>query len=496
MLLKSNKNGAVVNLFIRAFQLMFAVCFALILFNVVFNREVYSYFAPILILLSLIVIGLVFWLYSKFADRKIEEHYIKILLGMSGSLLLVQIVFAVFLRYDPIFDLEAVYKGAIHWVETGSFTDYDSSTCHTDYFYIFPNNLGCLYFMFMLFKTASLIGIKDYFMVASVCNALMISGTLLLSAGIARRLWSKKEGLICASLFLLSPPFWFLAPVFYTDSLTLIFPVALWYCVLRADACKSKVGVFGLYLLSSVLVVVGGMIKPTVWIAFIAIGVIQLFRRQWLRQAILTLTTIIMLITVSSAFNSFMSPTYIDVDKAEQKNLPYEYWLSIGLSNNGSYRNDYFEIAMAPEGQEAKKDAIRPLIQSDLKEQGISGLLKLFTVKTTRAFGDGTYASSDFLDDRPVSPNLLHKFLLYDNEYYSVYSHIATGVLVALLVLAVLGTVKPSQDLRQTSAPLCLFGLMLFLMVWEVNSRYILNFIPMLFLSATSGIKAFSKHSV
>lgn len=493
-MLKSNKNGMVANILIRAFQLLFAVCFALILFNVIFYREVYSYFAPILILLALFVIGLLFWLYSKFADKRIEKHYNKILLGMTGILLTVQIVFAVFLRYDPIFDLEAVYKGAIHWVETGSFTNYDSSTCHTDYFYIFPNNLGCLYFMFLFFKTVSLVGIKDYFMVASVCNALMISGTMLLSAGIARQLWSKREGLICAVFFLLSPPFWFLAPVFYTDSLTMIFPVAVWYCVLRADACKSKVGVFGLYLLSSVLVVVGGMIKPTVWIAFIAIGIIQLFRKQWLRQAILTVTAIVMLITVSYAFNTFMSPTYIDAGKAEQMNLPYEYWLSIGLSNNGGYRNDYFEIAMGPEGQEAKKDALRPLIEADLKEQGISGLFKLFTTKTTRAFGDGTYASSDFLDDRPVLLNILHKFLLYDSEYYSVYTHIATGVLAALLVLAVLGAVKPTHDLRQNVAPLCLFGLMLFLMVWEVNARYILNLVPMLLISATAGIKAISKH--
>ena len=489
-----NKVGVIPSLLARAFQLLFVGCFGLILFNVVFNREVYAYFAPILILLALFVICLVFWIYSKLGYKNIDKHYIKILLAMSGGLFLVQVLFAVLLRFDPIFDLEAVYKGAVHWVETGTFVDYDSSTCHTDYFYIFPNNLGCLYFMYLLFKGASLLGIRDYFMVAAVCNSLMICGTMLLSSGVARRLWSKREGLLCAALFLLSPPFWFLAPVIYTDSLTLIFPVAVWYCVLRADECNNRIGMIGLYLLSAVLIVIGGLIKPTVWIAFIAIGIVQLLRKQWLRQAILTVTAIVMLVVVNFAFDSIISQKHLDPVKSEEMNLPYEYWLSIGLSQDGDYRDDYFQISMQPEGQQAKKDALRPLIQLDLKQQGVSGLFKLFTVKTTRAFGDGTYASSDFLDDRPVSPNLLHKFLLYDSEHYSVYTHIATGVLVALLALAVLGCIKSTGDLRQLVAPLCLFGLMLFLMVWEVNARYILNFVPMLFISATAGVKTFSKH--
>lgn len=491
---KINKKGLASSLLVRAFQLLFVGCFGLILFNVIFNREVYSYFAPTLILLAVFVICFIFWLYSKLADEKADKHYIKLLLAMSGFLFAVQIIFAYLLRFDPIFDLEAVYKGAIHWVQTGTFVDYDSSTCHADYFYIFPNNLGCLYFMYLLFKGASTIGISDYFMVASVCNSLMICGTLLLSSGIARRLWSKREGLLCASMFLLSPPFWFLAPVIYTDSLTLLFPVAAWYCVLRAEECKNRLCTVGLYLLSAMLVVVGGMIKPTVWIAFIAIGIVQLLRKQWLRQAILTVTAIVLLVAANFAFDSMMSPKYLDPVKAEQMNLPYEYWLSIGLSQDGDYRDDYFQIAMEPEGQEAKKEALKPIIEFDLKQQGISGLFRLFTVKTTRAFGDGTYASSDFLDDRPVKPNALHDFLLYESKHYSVYTHIATGVLVALLALAVLGCIKSSSDFRSIVAPLCLFGLMLFLLVWEVNARYILNLVPMLFISAVSGVKTFSKH--
>ncbi len=473
----------------KIFQTVFVIFFGLILLNVIFNREVYNYIALILILLAAAVLYMLYCANCRLinADDYINKNYKLIMVVAASLMFLIQMVFVEALRFEPIFDLEAVYSSAIHWVQNGSFADYVSSTCHTDYFYIFPNNLGCLYYYFAIFKLSSLVGITDYFLVAAICNSLLICGSLLLSAGIARRLWSEKAAVICACFFFISPPFWFMADVFYTDSLTMTFPVAVWYCVLCADECKKRVSVALWYLLAGVMCLIGWLIKPTVLIVFVAIAIVQLLRNQWIKQAALTVIAVVVLICGNLAFDALVYPSQLDPVKAEQVNLPYEYWLSIGLSGDGRYRNDYFSASMAPVGQNAKKEAMRPIIKNDLKQQGVFGLIELFTSKTARAFGDGTYASSDFLDDRPQSPNVLHKFLLYDSEGYSVYSHICTAVLLALLAMSLYGVFKQGTDMRATVAPLCLFGLMLFLMIWEVNGRYILNFVPMIFISATGG---------
>ena len=138
MLLKEKCKFSIQKFCIYSFKILFIVSFTLILFNVLFNREIYDYFAPVLILLGLLTIGIIFFIYYKIPNKLTEERYLKILLTLGCILFITELVFTLFLRFDPIYDLEAVFKGAISWVETGNFTDYDSNTCHANYFYIFP----------------------------------------------------------------------------------------------------------------------------------------------------------------------------------------------------------------------------------------------------------------------------------------------------------------------------------------------------------------------
>lgn len=63
------------------------------------------------------------------------------------------------LRFTPSFDLDAIYGGAIQWVETGSFSGY------YDYFDWFPNNLGGLCLFYFVFKIGRFFG-TDYFAMA------------------------------------------------------------------------------------------------------------------------------------------------------------------------------------------------------------------------------------------------------------------------------------------------------------------------------------------
>lgn len=118
------------------------------------------------------------------------------------------------LRFDPQFDLEAIYRGTEQWVNIGDFTSYSSYTCHDNYFYVFPNNTGALFFLFIVFKNASLFGITDFFCVAMVVNVIMVTATMVITSLICKRRMSPSAGLLAAALFLISPPFWFIAPVF------------------------------------------------------------------------------------------------------------------------------------------------------------------------------------------------------------------------------------------------------------------------------------------
>lgn len=455
-----------------------------------FNRESYGNNTVIVCVaagLHLLAIAKLYRFLSGSRGAGVRGHFGRTLGIMAAVLLIVELALGFVLRFDPRWDLEAIFRGAIHWYRSGGFADYSSETCHPRYFYIFPNNIGGLCFYYLLFSAVRLFGMGDYWLAALVVNTLLLTGTMVFSACIARRLWGSAAGLLCAAMFLLSPPFWFFGPVFYTDSLSMMFPAAAWYCCMRAEETE-KARRAAWFAAAGLCGAIGGMIKPTVWIILIAIAVVYILRGEW--KLLMTFALLSSLLVGGSqlALHSAIYPEYLDPKLAEQWNMPTEYWLALGLSDEGKYRSDYFGAAMEPEGQAEKKAVLRELIAENVREKGFSGMLELFAKKMTRAFGDGTFALSDFLDDRPQEDTILHQFVLYDGEHYKLYASLCTGILAVQLFLAALGGADGKNGIRSLPAPMALFGLILFLSVWEVTGRYFVNYSPMIFITAVGGL--------
>ena len=107
-------------------------------------------------------------------EKFIEKNYNKILISFGIGMFIIEIVLGIALRYDPLWDVGAIHKGAIEWVETGTFENY------YEYFYRFPNNLAAMAFLHLFFKIASIFGIKDYFAISVVINSIMVSCTTVI----------------------------------------------------------------------------------------------------------------------------------------------------------------------------------------------------------------------------------------------------------------------------------------------------------------------------
>ena len=67
---------------------------------------------------------------------------------------IIEIVLGIALRYDPLWDVGAIHKGAIEWVETGTFENY------YEYFYRFPNNLAARHFCICFSKLHQYLELK------------------------------------------------------------------------------------------------------------------------------------------------------------------------------------------------------------------------------------------------------------------------------------------------------------------------------------------------
>lgn len=481
------------------FSGLFLISFLLIIFNVIFNKTVHTYntFFLLLIMAFFTVLMIVI---AKFLAKKkdyFEKNYKKFLFASCAFLFCAQIVLGFCLQFDPMWDLEAIYQGAISWAERGSFSTYSSNTCHEDYFYIFPNNLGAMAFLTLFFKLANLLGIQSYFTVASILNIILIISTMLFAQAICKHFYGATGGILCILLFLFSFPFYFMAPVFYTDTLSMAFLLGAFYGLLKAEnSLKTKQKICW-YLFAAFLCLLGAMIKMTV-LVFVIAGVIYFFlKKNWHGLLSFLMITIMVVGLGFTIFNSLIYSTQLHKPKAEAMNMPVYYWVDLAVHNEGRYDNNIFSYAINQQDPTLRKELLINDIKNTIKKRGVEEMYQLFETKSAIAFGDGTYALSDFLDDRPLKENtFLHDLLLYNGKYYKHYSTVTTAIFLAIQILMLWSVSLKKVDFKFLVPQLCVFGLMVFLMFWEINSRYIITIIPCIFICAVGGLLQLSEQFI
>ncbi len=484
------KQSLVVKWLHICFMVAFGLVFSLAILNALFNRTVYPYNG--LVLTGLVTAAFAFFLLvAKFINKKrtfFEKHYTKILLIATLFIFVVQMLMLCLLRFEPVWDMEAIYRGAVSWVETGSFTDYFSATCHKDYFFIFPNNLGSLSFLAFIFKIADLFGFRDYFTVAGVVNGLLLAASVVLAATISKRFFGAVGGLFTLLFFLCSAPFYMLAPVFYTDALSFVFPLLTCFLILKVESAHTKKAKIGWAVLACIACLIGALIKMTVLIVLVAAFIWLLLSRKWKDLIVLGLVATIVLTAGFVGFDRYMYTVHLDEAKAEKMNQPIWYWLNLATLGDGKYNNDIFWASYRIEGKEAKSEFLKEAFCFSVEYQGAEKLLNLVARKPAIVFGDGTYGIAEFLDDRPLQQRDIYQYILMTGDKYYNYAMATTGIFLAIQLLMLFSLNFKKRKLELIFPQLCTFGIVFFLLFWEIKSCYMINFVAFIFICASGGL--------
>lgn len=474
---------------IRALTVAFYSVFILLIGYITLASLVADFSPLTLITLLLFLPGIYFIRRAIFKhDAFMLKHYKKLLFFFAAFMLILQIIFGCILRFDPVFDMDAIYGGAIEWVETGTFASY------YDYYYYFPNNLGGMSLLYIFFKLASYLGISDFFTVGLIVNSILSVCAMLICSLTAKELGGAKHAVFILAFFLCSLPFYFIAPAFYTDSLSLIFPILIIYLALRLRRAVQPWQTAVFSVLIGLTASIGMMIKSTVIITLLAVIICLLMNKKLLKALVCCLCSACVIIISLTAFNSYFASRHLtDAEKARIQNTPYTHWLMMGLKGTGGYNAADYEFTRSFEDPIERNQAINKEIRRRISELGPAGLIELAAVKGALSMGNGTYALSDFLDDSPVRQSPLHSFLLYSSPYYPAYSSICCGIHLSIMFLAVMSALekllaalkkKYTEPARFMAPYIAFFGLALFLLMWETSGRYITNYIPILFICA------------
>lgn len=465
----------------KVFYTVFAGCFAAVVLSAVIYAGNRSGEELLLTAIGLPLCLWLLWALNCVLDRcsaRLERRY-NIILGIfAAGMFLTEYLLALQLRHGVWFDVEAIFSGAVEWVETGSFSSY------YEYFGYFPNNLGGLTFLYGLFKAASWIGWTDYYAVSSFAASAMLTAAMAVVSLICRRLSGAKCGVLALSMFLLSPQYWFLGGAVYTDVLSMLFPILFFYLYLCYAGSKGRRR-YRLLLAMGLTMAVGSEIKCTVLIMAAAVLLHVLLRRGVFRALKVGVWVLGITAAVSLALNAFLYSTLLSREEAEEHNTPLLHWVMMGLQGDGLYNpQDYaFTRALPAEG---RNQALLQEIEDRIREKGPVGMMGHVLRKSAFDFGDGTYGADDFLKIQPYEDTPLHQIVLQDGALYNWYRGYTTAMHLAILVYLVLGACnlaagqRPKQAEERFPLYLAVFGLWLFLMAWETNRRYFSNFAPVM----------------
>ena len=394
------------------------------------------------------------------------------------------------LRFTPSFDLDAIYGGAIQWVETGNFSDY------YDYFDWFPNNLGGLCLFYLIFKIGSFFG-TDYFVMAAGINEIILLSTFALISLTAKKMWGSKSGILALLLLGCMMPLLFMTDAFYTDSLSIVFPIGLFYLALKIEECDRQ-HLIKLCIFSGIAAAIGGLIKPTVLIMAVAVSLSFLLKRKWKKAGLYAVSVGVLYLIFTMVFQGCLYKNYLDPELARVKNTPSYHWVMMGLKGDGGYNPEDYDFTRSFTDPEVRDEALKNEIINRVSQKGVPGMIALYTTKLFRCFGDGTLGVSDFLDDNPHNDSLLHKYLLYGGQKYAVYQSLCNIVFYTVLLFSFLylligigmnrkGTI--SYQGFELAPVLGISGLIVFLMHWETSPRYITNYVPVMISLAAGGFE-------
>lgn len=483
--------------FYKTINLIFFIGFSWIFLNVIFNnKQGFIQYNPLIIILLSILVLLVFFIVNKNLEKRClnmdKRKKLTILIFAMTIILIIQVVFGYYLRVVPSWDFGSVYDNAVSLVTNGKVSS-------TKYFLNFRNNTGILLIISFAYKIGLLLGVNRFLAIGIVLNIIIIDLSIILMFAICDKVFGTAKAFLALFIAAISTPLYTYTPIFYTDTLSLVFPVLILYLVIIADDVKETWKKYCLYAFIGGIGFLGGQVKLTVTFMLIAIS-LQLFLQHNIKSYVPKISVIVVnFIITMKIFNSVVDYSGIfDFNMSEKSPTPFTHWVMMSLKEKGGWNWEDYEFTYSfPTREERIEENVKE-IKNRLNDYKVEGYFMFLTRKATWTWGDGTYFAPEKLRRKPINVNFYHQLVLKDGRYFKYYAYFSQAIHIAVLFLILVSAflnIKNSNNSHINILRIVMLGIITFLLIWETRSRYILNYIPIFILIAIEGIQLLEKLS-
>lgn len=495
---------------ISVFNICFGIFFSFLWLEMLFFNNSNNLFHPfkqiafaLLWAVFLLICALLFRIIRKKHASFFIKHYTPVLYGIMAGLFLLQLVFVCSTSTQIGWDCNNLITPALS-DEIGSYNTYFSQ---------YPHNLFLLLVLKGLGKCFRIFGINNTWLAYSIFNTLMVDLAILFTVKSAVLMRSKQFSYITLWISILFLGFTPYLIVPYTDTLSMPFIAGAFYfyCRISYKQDKEKKTVLP-FLFFPLCLLIGFFIKPTAAILLIAIAIIflcfhikQLFSegtgsKLFLKQIGYLLGCGLFLFVGFKGFHSYVD-TLDMFDLNRDLSVPMTHYLMMGTNiletetgySYGGFNMDDIGITMSQSNPQDAKKANLAEYKKRMKDFGIIGYLDFLNKKARQVTSEGDFYWGDegsFADWSGVGRNLLTEIVYPNGACYRTYTYMLQGLWILVFLGVSLSPLLQKNDCRKelfTVIRCAILGSLLFILIFEGRSRYLINYLPFYVLLAGYG---------
>lgn len=410
----------------------------------------------------------------------------RVYIATAAALFVLQLVYVLSVNYTPVSDgkyLDIICRNIID----GRSTYFSLDAYQTHYLERYSNQWGLFLLQTLLYKTVRAVFGYIPKLTAPLAAMACMQLSFFLVYKICDKLFKRRVHKILALLaVMLNPVLFAYSCIFYSDVVSMPFLLsAVYFGILAAESIGRKR--FLLFsALTAIAVGIGFCIKGSVAVAGVALIIYLFFKVNIKRALCFTAAVVLGLAGIVFAERQIMyCSNIITPDGVESYGFPMSHWVMMGLIGRGGYNDDSFMFTYSQPNKNTRDAACREKISDTLRDMGVTGMAKHIVDKLNYTWSGGVYQLTWQLSNTPDSPA---KRFFGGSAAFLCIAFIAQNILILLMTASFLLSAIHCRTDDLYLLRLTVFGLVLFLLLWETRSRYMVNMLPLFILIASDGL--------
>lgn len=416
------------------------------------------------------------------SEKSIDITFIILLVSSA----IIQMCFCRFSGYQPFNDSNVIEKSARAFAIDGNFKDM-YRLCpdyNQGYFDRLPNNWGTLVYVSFAYRIMNILFGTVPYTAGYILNVFSLAVNFAFAYFNIKLIFEKNSTRLVGLLAMfLHPAFLLYSPVMYSDTLSMPFAQIALFLFLKALKQESFQRFCLLVATDAIVLTIAYQLKGSLVVLIVAF-IITIFIKCDLKKTICFISAVLVVFLGGTGlFKSACYKMQISTpEKHYEQSVPTTHYIMMGLKDRGGFSQKDYSNTLKQGNLDQKKAYNIAVIKERLKEYGLRGFLLHLQKKIAYTWSDGRFYSHYQLSHANNKPLVAH---LNSKKFAIVTNSIHLVMLFFMLVSFVKGIFQYNN---LSLVRLAVLGIILLLMIWETRSRYLINFMPMYIILATSGV--------